>query len=319
MAAPPDDGLFKADLHVHSHHSGRAKHMRLIKARDCYSRPQDVYRVAKQRGMNLVTITDHDSIDGCLELLNAQPDLDDFLIGEEVTAYLPAFQHALHMGVYGINEEQHREIQRLRGNADELVAYLREQDILFSLNHLFHDFTLRDRFVEFLHHVMGVFGAIEVRNGAMQREHNEFVVRLVKFFENHSRRFSAIGGSDAHTLRRIGTTFTASQARIRSEFLTDLRNGRTFVGGRHANHRAIAADIYGVVLRYYPNVLQNRLREFRLGERLKNTLVVFALSPFLFLPYLIALRRMHQQRRQIRSLAALFDRFAANPVAPSAP
>jgi predicted metal-dependent phosphoesterase TrpH len=310
MAMRTDHNLFKADLHVHTHHSGRAKHMRLIKARDCYSKPQDVYRVAKQRGMNLVTITDHDSIAGCLELLDARPDLEDFIIGEEVTAYLPAFQHSLHIGVYGINEAIHREIQCLRGNADELVAYLRQNDLLFSLNHLFHNFTRLDQLLDFLSHVMELFGTFEVRNGAMQREHNEFILRLVKFFERHPRQFSMIGGSDSHTLRRIGTTYTASYARTKEEFLADIRNGRTMVRGRHADHRAIAADIYGVVLRYYPNVLRNRLREFGGLERLKNTAIVFACSPFLFLPYLIALRHTHQERRRIRYLAQLFDRLA---------
>ena len=43
-------------------------------SRDCYSSPADVYRVAKARGMDLVAITDHDSIDGALELLDRVPD-----------------------------------------------------------------------------------------------------------------------------------------------------------------------------------------------------------------------------------------------------
>ena len=39
--------------------------------------------------MDLVTITDHDSIDGCLEFLSAHPDAPDFIIGEEVSCRLP--------------------------------------------------------------------------------------------------------------------------------------------------------------------------------------------------------------------------------------
>jgi hypothetical protein len=34
-----------------------------------------------------------------------------------------------------LNEAQHREIQRLRSNAEELVRYLRQQNLLFALNH----------------------------------------------------------------------------------------------------------------------------------------------------------------------------------------
>ena len=54
--------------------------MRFLRSRDCYSNPEDVYLVAKARGMDLVTITDHDSIDGCLELLARRPGATDIFI-----------------------------------------------------------------------------------------------------------------------------------------------------------------------------------------------------------------------------------------------
>ena len=41
--------------------------------RDCYSRPEAVYATAKARGMDLVAITDHDTIDGALALLERIP------------------------------------------------------------------------------------------------------------------------------------------------------------------------------------------------------------------------------------------------------
>ena len=52
--------------------------------------------------MDLVTITDHDSIDGCLSFLNKHPDAHDFFIGEEVTVKLPEFKASVHVGVYDI-------------------------------------------------------------------------------------------------------------------------------------------------------------------------------------------------------------------------
>ena len=62
----------RADLHVHTCHSKQAGNMRFLRSRDCYSNPLDVYRRAKDRGMDLVAITDHDSIDGALELMDRQ-------------------------------------------------------------------------------------------------------------------------------------------------------------------------------------------------------------------------------------------------------
>src|SRR5690349_3991879 len=66
--------LAKADLHVHSWHSTVNGDLPFLKSRDCYSDPVDVYKTAKARGMDIVTITDHDSINGCLELLSHMPD-----------------------------------------------------------------------------------------------------------------------------------------------------------------------------------------------------------------------------------------------------
>ena len=65
--------MLRADLHVHSCHSKVSGTMPFLGSRDCYSTPADVYRVAKARGMDLVAFTDHDSIDGALELLDGPP------------------------------------------------------------------------------------------------------------------------------------------------------------------------------------------------------------------------------------------------------
>lgn len=297
--------LFKADLHVHSYHSGQAKHLRIIRPRDCYSHPLDVYHTAKKRGMDLVTITDHDSINGCLEVLSRYPDLDDFIISEEVTALVPEFGHPLHIGVFHITEAQHRDIQKLRGHAAELVGYLKQQNILFALNHFFHKFDRIHHLQDYVRHIISLFNIFETRNGAMQREHNQLITQLLDFVAREQKPYGIIAGSDAHTLRRIGTTYTASRARTRDEFLEDIRQGRAFACGRHANHWAIAADIYGVVLRYYPSVVRNRHRDYRLPTRLKNILVSLSLSPFLFLPYLIAVRHTRQERQRIRQITRL--------------
>src|SRR5205823_14774548 len=53
----------KVDLRCHSVYS-TFKYFRIANTRDSYNRPEEVYRLAKERGMDFVTITDHDSIDG---------------------------------------------------------------------------------------------------------------------------------------------------------------------------------------------------------------------------------------------------------------
>ncbi len=277
MPSESPSGLFKADLHCHTRHSGHAKHLRFLRCRDCYSRPTDVYRLAKRRGMDLVTITDHDSIDGCLELLNQLGSLPDFLMGEEVTVYFPAFRHEVHVAVYGHNESQHREMQRLRSSGEELVAYLRQNRLLYVLNHFFHDFTDGARVREFIDRMAQLFDVFEVRNGSQQRIHNTFIVQVLERYREscgNRRRIGMVAGSDSHTLRRIGRTFTASPARNREEFLEDIRAGRTQIFGRHADHLSLAADIYGVVLRHYPAVFSapTAISLFWIGSNRKSSL-----------------------------------------------
>ncbi|HEU4522067.1 MAG TPA: PHP domain-containing protein, partial [Thermoanaerobaculia bacterium] len=131
-----DPALKRADLHCHSRFSV-FKYFRRANTRDCYNAPEDVYRMAKQRGMSYVTITDHDSIDGALHLLNTHPDLTDFFIGEEVETYFPETSQRIHIGVWGLTEAQHREIQRLRPNIRELVPYMKSERLIFGVNHLF--------------------------------------------------------------------------------------------------------------------------------------------------------------------------------------
>src|SRR5215212_1608084 len=96
-----DPTLRRADLHCHSRFS-IFKYFRRANTRDCYNNPEDVYRLAKERGMSFVTLTDHDSIDGALYLLNKYPDLPDFFIGEEVETYFPETNQRIHIGVWGL-------------------------------------------------------------------------------------------------------------------------------------------------------------------------------------------------------------------------
>ena len=77
--------------------------------RECYNDPLAVYDRLKRLGMDLVTITDHDSI-GAVEALRSRP---DFFLSEEVSCTLPSGS-ALHIGVYDIAERDHVELQRRR-------------------------------------------------------------------------------------------------------------------------------------------------------------------------------------------------------------
>src|SRR5262245_14953619 len=126
-------GGLKLDAHVHTHHSGNTTIYPVNRIlRESYNSPEGLYRIAKARGMDLVTITDHDSVAGVLTIA----DRDDVIVGCEVTAVFPEDKTKCHIGVLGITEKQHEEIQALRYNIRELMPYLRQQEIFTTLNHL---------------------------------------------------------------------------------------------------------------------------------------------------------------------------------------
>jgi hypothetical protein len=182
--------------------------MRFLRARDSYSDVFEIYRVAKARGMDLVCITDHDRIDGCLEFLARHPDAPDFIVGEEIECYAPAAPGLrLHLGAIGITEDIHREVQRLRPNVFEAAAYLRAQGVFFALNHLFllyEDEVPLDRYLgEFLR----LAPALEIRNGAALSSDNTLVESIADGWRASGTPMAVTGGSDAHTLRWVGHGF----------------------------------------------------------------------------------------------------------------
>ena len=72
----------KSDLHVHTAHSGMCTVPLFTRiCRESYTDPEILYATLKGRGMDLVTVTDHDSI-GSTEALRRYP---DFFASVEVT------------------------------------------------------------------------------------------------------------------------------------------------------------------------------------------------------------------------------------------
>src|SRR6202021_2051564 len=99
----------RADMHCHStaSHRSRPGVQRSLGLPECATPPQEVYELAKRRGMDFVTITDHDTIDGALELSH----LPDTFISEELTAFFRGERQAVHVLCFGISPADHDWLQ----------------------------------------------------------------------------------------------------------------------------------------------------------------------------------------------------------------
>ena len=273
--------------------------MRFLQARDCYSEPESVYRVAKSRGMDLVTLTDHDSINGCLEYLDRHPDSRDFFISEEIECLVPGLPLKVHIGAYDINERIHCDIQPLRPNVFEAAAYLRQHGVFFTLNHLFFFLHQQMPLDEYLRQLLPLFDAFETRNGTMLEAHNALIEDMLLERRGKGCTAIAVGGSDSHTLAGVGTTYTEVPATSRAEFLQNLRAGMTTVGGRHGNTVRVMREIYGVVGRYWASLVGVGRQELSWGRRAIGLGFSTVSMPAEFIPAVIAIRGKLDERRRV--------------------
>jgi glycosyltransferase involved in cell wall biosynthesis len=257
----------KIDLHVHSRYSTRPSQWVLQKlgCQECYTQPETLYSIAKHRGMSLVTITDHNTIHGCLEIAT----LPDTFISEEVTTYFPEDGCKAHVLVYNINESQHQDIQKARDNIHDLVAYLRENNINHSLAHPLWAVNNRltpEHFEQFLL----LFKTFEL-NGGRDTQLNDWLKTILSLLtpqdmeliqEKHQinplfadpwqKNFTA--GSDDHSSLNIARSFTQVKgASTLDHFLKGLNSGKAQPRGKASTPLTLAHNLYSIAYQFYKN------------------------------------------------------------------
>ncbi len=228
-------------MHVHSTASELSKLgiQRSLHLPECATPPEEVYELAKRRGMDFVTITDHDTIEGALELEH----LPDTFISEELTVWFRGEQQAVHVLCYGITPEDHEWLQDHRGDVEACAEYLHDRRITAALAHPFYavqaPLTARHR-----RRLAQLFPVWETRNGSRAKELN---LPAFVYIETHGG--TPIGGSDDHAGIDIGRTFTETpRAATPEEFLAHIRAGRADAHGDQGSaakwtHAAMALAI----------------------------------------------------------------------------
>ena len=124
----------RADLHCHSDASNRAAEAALnaIHCPECYSEPREVYAQAKRRGMDFVTITDHDSVDGVARIA----ELPGVVWGEELTCWFPEDDCKMHVLVYGITRADHDALQSVANNIYDVAEFVQDYATMLAVEHV---------------------------------------------------------------------------------------------------------------------------------------------------------------------------------------
>ena len=233
--------MSRADLHCHSTASEVSKLgvQRALGLPECATPPEEVYELAKRRGMDFVTITDHDTIDGALAIA----DRPGVFISEELTARFRGEAQAVHILCYGITPDDHEWLQAHAGDVDVVATYLHEREITCALAHPFYavEAPLQPRHRRWLAQRFSIW---EVRNGSRARELNHPAAIYV---DTHGG--IGVGGSDDHAGVDIGRTWSQTPGcSSPAEFLAHIRAGRVSAHGEQGSaakwaHAAMALAV----------------------------------------------------------------------------
>jgi len=254
--------MSKCDLHIHSRFSARSEEwlFRRLDFPDSYSDPRQLHRQLIDRGMDFVTITDHDTIDGCLQIR----DLPNTFISEQVTTYFPQDPCKIHILVWGITEQQHADITIVRDNIFSLQRYLAGAGITHAVAHPLYsingklDAAHLERLILLFKHLEGINGLRDALLselaqqlfGSLTPEKIEEIAAKHSLAPTHpeSWRKIFVGGSDDHGGQFIASAYTETpRASSVEKFLDHIRTGNCQAHGHGGTPLALSHGFYNTL------------------------------------------------------------------------
>lgn len=256
----------KSDLHCHSIYSEHPTEWFLQKlgAKESYTDPLFIYQEAKRNGMDFVSITDHNRIDGALKLKELYP--SEVIVGVEATSYFPEDMCKIHVLIYGIDDMQFEVINHIRKDIYDLRNYLRKEGIAHSVAHASYSVNGKLQ-MQHLEKLILLFDHFEITNGGRnkqsnlawknvldhldeQKVHDMYREHRIEPFGKEPWIKGFTGGSDDHAGLFIGQSYTMARANTADEFLAELKAKRTVSVGRHNDYHALAFTVYKIAYEF---------------------------------------------------------------------
>jgi glycosyltransferase involved in cell wall biosynthesis len=267
----------RCDLHLHSSASLTTGQWfsQYFQAPESYADPLRQYELCKTRGMTLVTLTDHDSIEGGLQLMGHR----DFFLSVEVSTRFPENDCAVHVLVFNLTPKQHTQLQRRRDSVYKVSSYLRSEGLAHSLPHpLLSPNWKLDAIT--LEKCLALFPAFERANGLTDRRADGDMAHFfgsitpellgslsakhgIDLAHGTPPRLVLTAGSDDHGHRRCGTLYTETDGTLGAEaFLASVMDGRARTVGSGGDLNAMATCIKQASYAHF--------REGNAGERARR-------------------------------------------------
>lgn len=252
--------MARADLHLHTRHSLRSPEwlLRRLAVPASVSDPKELLSKLRRAGMDFITFTDDDTIDGCLEIAGER----GVFLSESVTATFPEDGVRVSLLVWGITESQHHEIQQLRSNIYELQQYLAGAGIVHGVamplqgladklrpEHLMLLALLFRHFEGINGRAIGLLSTVSRHLFDLNPADIERFSSMTGLRPTHEEPWKKVwfGGSDDHGGTTPGGAFTETpQAADANAFLEHLREGRSEARGSSGTPLRAALDTYQV-------------------------------------------------------------------------
>src|SRR5438552_821178 len=257
--------MSRCDLHIHSKFSARSEEwlFRRFDFPDSCTETIALYEQLRAGGMDFVTITDHDSIDGCLAIT----DRLHIFVSEQVTTYFPQDPCKVHLLVWRITEPQHDDISVFRSNIFELQKYLASNSIAHAVAHPLYSVNGKlqashlERLILLFKHFEGINGLRDaLLSDLAQTLLSELTPDKIELLANRHNlapthtepwRKILVGGSDDHGGQFVASAFTETPAaRSAEKLLAHVRNGNCSARGRGGTPLALSHGFYNTLVRF---------------------------------------------------------------------
>jgi len=231
---------------------------------ESFVEPEEIYRNARQKGMDFVTISDHNCIRGALEIAH----LPGTFISNEVTTYFPENGSKVHILVSGIDEEQFRMIQELRADIYRLQEYLVGENIVSSVAHVLYRVNGRLTIDQF-ERLLLLFPRFELINGSRDRRAADLLAAIlgnltpemmgamanrqgIEPYGPQPWKKATTAGSDDHSGTYTATAYTKTPAAADvDEYLAYLRRGEHEADGVCGGSVLMGHAFYHIAYSYY--------------------------------------------------------------------
>lgn len=293
----------KADLHTHTKYSGMSK-IGFMRFPDAVSEPREVVEQAERRGLDIVCVTDHDTIEGALKAKQVKSKVE-VIIGEEVSSAGGEI-----IGLF-VTEAVPRGL-----SPEETIDRIHEMGGVAIAPHPFsaHCSSVEENIFELKLDAVEMFNAFH-RDGYA----NDLAQRMCKHLP-----VARTGGSDAHAPMMVGDGYTTFDGVTGEELRKALLTRQTGYDGETTSFRDFVWLTTMITVKLQRTLIASLMgsgmpddtrstKEIFAARRITRVLgllgtVVFLTPPVTFTASVIG-ERLHRSRSRIRwrELAEPFD------------